>query len=500
MRPARAALPAALAALVLVLSGMGAVASARASSTMQTGLADDRLLLRNTSTVEKTARRLAALGVDSVRLHARWIAIAPRPGDRRPPAGFRAADPDDPHYAWAPLDRAVAALRANGIEPMPAVPGSGPLWASGAPSRRDPRYKPDPRRFGQFAEAVARRYAPAVSRYLVWNEPNVAGWLRPQQTCRRGRCVPASPALYRELFRAGAEAIRRGDAGAQVMIGTLAPRGTSPTSVNATVRPLAFIRALGCVTARYARDRTGSCRTARPIRADGFAYHPHPVRKAPDEAATNPDDAAIADLARLENVLDRTTAHGIMKPVHGRRFDLHLTEFGYQTNPPDRTVGISPTRQAEWVQHATFLAWRDPRVKTITQYELQDEPTSRSPNTGDRYAGWQSGLEDVRGRPKPLLAAFPNPFWIEVRPRRALARFWGQVRPGGAHAIHLQRRSGASWTTVATLQSNAAGYWTTQRAVRSPATYRFTWTEPPTALQGETVRFSRPQVVAPLRR
>src|SRR3712207_7152523 len=45
------------------------------------------------------------------------------------------------------------------------------------------------RAFARFAGAVARRYGSRVDRYLMWNEPNQPGWLRPQAECRGRRCT-----------------------------------------------------------------------------------------------------------------------------------------------------------------------------------------------------------------------------------------------------------------------------------------------------------------------
>ncbi len=463
-------------ALAALLAVLAFPASAAAAGDLQTGIADDALILRGDPSVFTTAKVWAGLGIDSVRIHARWIAVVPRPEDRRKPRGFDSANPDDPGYNWRALDLAVLALRVNGIEPILAVTGSGPVWASADPRLDNPRYRPSARLFGQFASAVAQRYGQAVSRYLIWNEPNLPAWLQPQNVCAR-TCRPESPHLYRELFGQASTAIRRQDAGAQVMFGTLAPRGSDPLARNTRVRPLAFIRTMGCVTRSYRRDRTGPCRTARPVRADGFAYHPHPVQMAPDEHAPDPDDASLADLGRLEGVLDRTVRAGVVKPVRGARFPLHLTEFGYQTNPPDRRVGVSLAQQARFVQQGAYLAWKDPRVRTLTQYEFQDEATKTNSLGTDPFAAWQSGMVFADGRAKPLLRAFPNPFWVDVRPGRAAARFWGQVRPGGAHRVALQRRVGSRWTTLRELGTNAFGFWTTVLPVRAAGTFRFTWAD-----------------------
>ena len=35
----------------------------------------------------------------------------------------------------------------------------------------------------EFAGEVAARYGDRVDRYILWNEPNLGGWLRPQASC-----------------------------------------------------------------------------------------------------------------------------------------------------------------------------------------------------------------------------------------------------------------------------------------------------------------------------
>lgn len=472
----------------------GVLGAAGAAVDTEAGIADDaQILYEGPAAADRAVRAWKAMGIDSVRIHARWAFVVPHPLDRAMPKGFRPRDHTDLGYNWAALDRAVAALGAAGIRPVLAITGSGPVWASRRPALENPRYLPDPRMFGDFAHAVATRFAGRVTRYLIWNEPNQAGWLQPQFRCDARRvCTPVAPHVYRELFRAAAAQVRAVDPAAEVLIGTLAPRGQPPHAANAAMRPLRFIRALGCVKADYRRDRTGPCAGARAVRASAFSYHPHSVTLRPDQHDPQPDNAAIGDIRRLERALDRTTAAGVLRPSTGARFNLHFTEFGYQTDPPDPISGVSPARQAAWVQWATYLAWRDPRVKSITQYEWIDEPTKIAARTGARHAGWQSGLLFADRRPKPLARAFPNPFFVAVLPHLR-ARFWGQVRPGGVAAVTLQRAGASGWATVARTRTNAHGYWVLERPLRTDGRFRFLALvpapaagEPPRALTSST--------------
>jgi hypothetical protein len=454
--------------------------AAHASAQMQVGISDDAILLFDQDRAPSAVARWKAAGIDTVRVQVRWVAVAPARESPVAPALFDAADPDDPGYDWAYLDRAIDLVVANGLKPILTVTGSGPLWSSRVPGFGSPRIEPDPVKFGQFATAVARRYGRVADRYIIWNEPNEPLWLQPQQSCMTGhkRCSPSAPHAYRDLVRAAYPAIHAADPGAEVLAGGLASRGGRPVQRNQPVRPLAFIRAFGCVDERFRPVRTGRCRGFRPARIDGFAYHPHPVRASPTTPAERTDDAAIADLPKLEATLDAVQRSGGFTTPTGAPVPLHLTEFAYQTSPPDRLDGVTPAQQSRWLQQSAYLAWKDPRVRTLVQYEWQDEGV-RNLGPGRRaYAGWQSGLRYADGRPKPALGGFQRPFYADVVARAPQVRFWGQVRPGTTHEVALQRRSPSGvFVTVARLRTDARGTFVTTMTVPSRGAYRFRTTD-----------------------
>jgi hypothetical protein len=452
-------------------------AAAQASTSMETGIADDAALLNEPSDARAAAAvgAWAALGIDDVRIFVQWQAIAPGIGDVKAPGGFNGSDPNSPGYNWSRVDRAVNLVSSAGMRPLLVVTGPGPLWASQVPGRRSVRYKPRPDLFAQFARAAALRYAQAVDRYILWNEPNLPLWLQPQNTCRNGRCVPYAPHLYRRLVRAAYPAIKTVDPTATVLFGALAPNGENATKQNAKTRPLAFIRSMGCVNVRLRRDRNGPCAGFKALTGDGFAYHPHATKLAPDSVQVEPDNASIGDLARLKRALDGTQRAGGLRKPGGGRFGLYFTEWGYQTRPPDNTRGVSLLKQSRWLQQGAYIAYRDPRVKLLTQYEWRDEPIRRS--SSDRYSGWQSGLRFRDDRAKPSLRTFSNPFFIDQRPGRRRARLWGQVRPGITHRVTVQRRRPGTkrWILVRTLTTNGDGYWTLNQTVKVTTDYRFRW-------------------------
>ena len=76
---------------------------------------------------------------------------------------------------------------------------------------------------------------------------------------------------------------------------------------------------------------------------------------------------------------------------------LWITEYGYQTNPPDTIFGVTYSKQAKYLTQAVAIARANPRVDMFLWFLLRDE---------QRLGGWQSGLttfDDVR---KPSFNAF----------------------------------------------------------------------------------------------
>jgi hypothetical protein len=439
-------------ALATLLTLLVVAAPAHAAGSPQLGIADDRILLAGGPEADEAVADWKALGIQQVRIYALWSRIAgPSP----------AAGSD-----WSQLDHAVNRVVDAGMEPLLTITGPGPLWTSRRAERGDPRYDPDPEAYAAFAGDVAARYGDRVKRYVLWNEPNLGSWLRPQASCTRSGCTSVAPHLYRALVRAAYPAVHAADPGAQILIGTMSSRGTALNRENSTHRPLAFLRALGCVNANFKPIRTGLCKGFKPAQGDGFAFHPHGVLTAPDRAFANPDDVNLASLPKLESALDKLQHLGALKST-ARRFDLYVDEYGYQTNPPDKLAGISPTAQSQWLQRAAYQAWRDPRVKLLTQYLWQDEPKGLAGG----YSGWQSGLRYADGRPKPSLKTFRTPFVLDA----ARGRLWGQVRSRETREVTVQRRvrGSSTWRTVATRATDARGYWSWSTHLLKGASYRY---------------------------
>lgn len=544
-----------LALLATLLLALGALAApASASRTQESTFQDDPLLVFGTpQTVEATLDRLAALGVDRIRVSVFWRAVAPAGGSKTRPAGFDAANPAAyPAGAWERYDRLITAALARGIAVGLNVTAPAPLWATGKPEREDieQTFTPDPEEFGAFVRAVGTRYSgsftppaaqatapptppqgggpgggsgsggtvpfpipgvtprstafravarqapagalPRVAHWEVYNEPNQAGWLTPQWVdAGGGKLVEAAPFLYRSLLDAAYAGLQATGHGADtILVGSTAPKGLNVKGTTRAIKALNFLRRLYCLDDRYrplrgepARQRGCSAtpdlrafRTAHPalFRMTGWAHHPYELALRPSLAPRDPDFVTIANLPRLTQALRRAT--GAYRVSRAGGVPLYLTEFGYQTNPPDR-FGVSFSQQAAYLNESEFIAYSDASVRSLNQFLLRDDG-------GDVGRTFQSGLQSNGGDAKPSLDAYRLPIHLPVTSfrRGGAVRVWGLVRSAPAEvqrvALEFRPAGGSAWRRVAVLPSDARrGY--VDRRVRLPGSgrVRLTWRE-----------------------
>ena len=470
-------------ALALLVAG-NVASSSQASSFMKVGVVDDGLMMRSPGVADQTAREWHDHGVDQSRLTLIWERIAPDAASTRKPVGFDARNPDSPGYDWSETDAAISALSRRGIAITLSITTPGPVWASSVPSRRESTYRPKAAEFAEFVHAVALRYGSRVSTYALINEPNLWQRLTPQWSCSGtspSTCSAASPAIYRELFRAGYTEIKSISPKSVVWVGSLAPFGNSVRSEShAAMAPLIFLRRLGCVQDDYSRDRSSSdCRSFKPITADAIAHHPHSGSSSPSTIFGDDDSVSIATLDRLTSSIDRIQSRGGL--LNGtatgaarsrNRLDVYVDEYGVQTNPPDAWSGVSLQSQDAYYQQAAYMMWKNPRVKLYAQYLWKDE---RSDAATIGAGSWQSGVYFANGAPKPSASSFERPFWVDLPRGSHSALIWGQVRPGAASRVQIQARlsSAARFTPVREVTTNAAGYFALRLTVRQATSFRF---------------------------
>ncbi|MEX2193991.1 MAG: cellulase family glycosylhydrolase [Thermoleophilaceae bacterium] len=477
-----AALTAATALLVLP-------AAAFADPDAEVAIMDDQLILTHKQVrVDGAMTVFGQLGVDRVRVSAYWRDIAPSPRSTRKPRRFDSMDHTERRYDWDNLDRVVDSANAHGLKLLISITTPGPVWASESPRRKNPVWKPKPVEFARFAQALATRYADRVDMYALMNEPNQGAWLQPQRVGNR----LYSPYHYRRMVNGAYSRVKEADPTSTVIIGELAPTGgRGGDGTTRPMRPLTFLRELGCVNSRLNPTRRGYCRDFEAPAGDMFGTHPYQVRGKPSLRSRNRDDAAIADHERVFGVLDSLTSQGRILSMQKPLMDIYYTEFGYQTDPPDPHEGISRKRQDDYLQEAAFMTWQQPRVRGNTQFRLTDGELRRGERGRARYFEIQSGLLSSRGRPKPSYYNFFDPFWIEnTRPRAGEpVLFWGQVRPGGSqsYVLEYRPRRGEPWVAQFDSMTNEAGYFTSQFAPAS-GEYRFRWNEGVSATRSVRVR------------
>ena len=361
----RRTLLAVLAATLAAATGLAA-APADAATGVKYGVTDDAWLQSGPGSLESRLARLQTLGVKVVRFTLNWNPIAP--GEAR-----RAGRSGGCLYDWSKVDPVLMGLRARAITVLLQLNGV-PTWANGG---RPSNYAPtSATTFRDFATAAAQRY-PWVKRWLVWNEPNQARWLR-----------PTSASIYTtRLLNPAYLAIHRVSPACRSRAAVPLRRGSS-----GGVSPVAWLAGMRAAHARL----------------DAYAHNPYPLdpkRETPYRGGcTNCATITMATLNKLVGLVARSFP----------RARIWLTEYGYQTNPPDRLLGVSPALQARYVGEGAYAAYRTARVDLLIHFLVRDEPN---------LARFQSGLLTLAGKAKPALPRPTSCLWrrSHVRARRHVA-------------------------------------------------------------------------------
>jgi len=469
------------------------------------------LLADPTGTLDK----MKALGVDRVRVFLNWNSVAPGATASTRPTGFNPSDPAAyPAANWRIYDTIVLGAAARGIGLDVTITGPAPAWATGPhapPGAPAGVWKPSAREFGAFVRAVGTRYSgsykppgsvtplPRVDFWAIWNEPNYGIDLAPQAV--DNSTVEVAPALYRGLVDAAWTGLRQtGHGHDAILIGETAPRGlttgNNPGSFSGMV-PLRFIRALYCVDASY-RPLSGRAALLRGCPSDaagqhafagahpalfdatGFADHPYPQGVPPNVGTPDePDYADLPAIPRLEHTLDTVVqAYGSAK-----RFDIYDTEFGYQTNPPERLLrAVSPTLAAYYLNWAEYIHYRDPRIRSYDQYLLVD------PAGGSNFA---TGLESPTGVPKATFYAYRMPLYMPNAAGSSSSPLvvWGGARPadigaqqtGKPQHVQLEFQTGARgpFKTIRTITlTDPYGYFEVTQSFSHSGVLRSRWQYP----------------------
>jgi hypothetical protein len=364
-------------AALLSFAALLAPAPAFASKNLLLGMFDDAATLNPDKHAFPILRTLHA---QVVRMTLTWGG-AGGVANKRP---THPTDPTDPAYDWTRYDRAIGAASNYGIQVLLTIVGT-PAWANGGHGpQRAPTSSVSLRQFafaaarrysGTFLDAATGRILPRVSLWLAWNEPNNPVFLQPQFARVHGHWKMAAAAAYAGICNAVYGGVHAAGGPEQVACGATAPRGSNnPRSSRPSISPLAFLRA-----AKKAGLRT----------FDAWAHHPY-YGSPYEKPTTRLVSSRAIGLGNINALISQVTRLYGNKP-------LWMTEYGYQTNPPDTFFGVSWKKQAAYLRQAYEIARANPRIDLFTWFLLYDSPSAES---------WQSGLITADGREKPSFAAF----------------------------------------------------------------------------------------------
>jgi hypothetical protein len=314
----------------------------------------------NLATAEKA-------GASIVHVLADWSQIAPE----KPASPLNGSDPA---YNLSDLDALVRTAPRYDQQVLMTISGT-PKWANGG---KTPNVAPtNMNDLTLFARMLATRYNGlragfgAVTRYSVWNEPNLDLFLKPQF---RGNKI-VSPEIYVKLYMATYRGIKAGNPRAEVAGGGTSNRGRNRQlpGVSGSVAPATFARLVSDLAPRL------------PISA--WATHPYPSepRFGPLQKVAYPN-VALTNMERFGKDLEKW---------FGKRVPIWITEYAEQTSP-ESFLGVSRAKQAVDARVALELAAANPYVEMFIWFVLRDS-TDKT---------WRSGLLTRTGAKKPAYASF----------------------------------------------------------------------------------------------
>jgi hypothetical protein len=242
---------------------------------------------------------------------------------------------------------------------------------------------------------------------VIWNEPNQVRWLR-----------PTTPTIYTiRLLNPAYAAIHSVIRGALVAGGGTAPRGAT-----GGVSPVAWIAGMHAAHARL----------------DAYAHNPYPLDPKSETPLTGGCDhcttITMATITRLVTLVGQDWP----------KARIWLTEYGYQSNPPDKLLGVSLALQARYIGEGAYVAYRTPKVDMLIHFLYRDEPT---------LSRFQSGLVTVTNAVKPAYAAFQLPL-----AQISSSTLWGQLRAAVGSTALIERHVGSRWQTLATVHAGTGRY------------------------------------------
>jgi hypothetical protein len=193
----------------------------------------------------------------------------------------------------------------------------------------------------------------------------------------------------------------------------------------------------------------------------------------------------------------------VPKTNHGN-VPLYLTEFGYQTNPPD-PLAVSPSKQAAWINQAEYIAYSNKNVRTLSQFLLvDDKPVPGIPTTSpSAWSTFQSGLINLDGSHKRSYDAYAFPIYLPKSraTRKGRLQVWGlpRVANGGlvrTVRVEAKRTHAKKFAKIGQLKTDKLrGYVSGRVTVHHSGLIRLVWRDPATKTvhRSRAVNFSVPK-------
>ena len=328
------------------------------------------------------------LGVDTLRIEVKWNEVAPEP-ELEDEAEVRRLGPD---RLREPPER-LPGLRAATTTCDPARQRAGlpdhhhdhrrrPALGDGRRQRHGRERQPPPQRGRVRATSRPRwRSATPASTPACRRSSTSRSGTSPTtaSSSSRPRARPASTATWstRRSRRSGAV-----NKNAKIFIGETAPVGRAPKAMG----PKEFFRKWLCLNNRFKRTLDGH-------RLPQLQEDRRRRLRAPP---LRPDRARAEDARRDQHARDpparRLPRQGRGAPAGiPRNLPIYNTEFGLQSNPPDRLVSTTPVRQAALINEKEEYSYRYGRLKSYSQYLLFDDPPRKGP-LSVKWSGFQTGL------------------------------------------------------------------------------------------------------------
>ncbi|MDX9981630.1 MAG: sugar-binding protein, partial [Lentisphaeria bacterium] len=183
--------------------------------------------------------------------------------------------------------------------------------------------------FADWAEFMAREYRDSVTFWEVWNEPNIAGFWKPQPNAKD----------YALLLKATYAAVKRGNPDAQVV-------AMSTAGID-----LAFIEAV------LAEGTVGHF--------DAISVHPYRYPTAPEAGKTT----MLDHFRQLVQLLDRFGAKGV--PIYN-------TEVGWPNQDDPR--GLPEQTSANYLARMYVQLHAIPQIRATFWYDFQNDGQQREYN------------------------------------------------------------------------------------------------------------------------